>query len=92
MIGAAALAASILVVLAWPKEEPPVSRARPQQVEPTPRDRAEALRQKAYAACDRGAWAECKALLDEAKVLDPAGESDPHVKGRREAIRKANGP
>jgi hypothetical protein len=95
MVVAAALAAAALLVLAWPHPAV-VSHPRPQddgqQGEPTPRDRAEALREKAYAACDRKAWAECKAALDEAQGLDPAGEADPRVKASREAIRGAKGP
>jgi hypothetical protein len=32
------------------------------------------------------------ALLDEAKGFDPGGETDPRVKGSRDAIRGAKGP
>jgi hypothetical protein len=96
IVAAAALAAAVLLVETWPHSPPPVSQPRPhdngQQGEPTPRDRAEALREKAYAACDRKAWEECRALLDQAKALDPGGEADARVKGSREAIRGANGP
>jgi hypothetical protein len=96
MVAAAALAAAVLLVVAWPHSPGVVSRPRPhdngQQGEPTPRDRADALREKAYAACDRKAWEDCKALLDEAKGLDPGGETDPRVKSSRDAIRGAKGP
>jgi hypothetical protein len=93
MVAAAALAAVVLLSLRRP-EPKLTSRGNPyatQQHEPTPRDRAEALRQKAYAACDRRAWAECRDLLDEAKGLDPEGDGDPRVKSRRDSIRDAKG-
>jgi hypothetical protein len=93
MVAAAALAAAVLLVVAWPHSPDVVSQPRPHDDgQPTPRDRADALREKAYAACDRKAWEECKALLDEAKGLDPGGEADARVKGNREAIRGAKGP
>jgi hypothetical protein len=93
MVAAAALAAAGLLVLA--RHEPPVGSGHHddgQQHELTSRDRAEALRQKAYAACDKRAWAECRALLDDAKGLDPAGEADSRVKKSRDAIREAQAP
>jgi hypothetical protein len=89
---AAALAAAVLVVLTRPDHPDLVSSPYPGDAQPTIRDRAEALRQKAYAACGTKAWAECGALLDEAKGLDPPGETDPRVKILREAIRDAKRP
>jgi hypothetical protein len=93
MVAAAALAAGALLVVAR-REPVTTTHGNPyatQPPEPTPRDRAEALRQNAYAACDRRAWAECRRLLDEAKGLDPEGDADPRVKTRRDAIRDAKG-
>jgi hypothetical protein len=43
------------------------------------------LRDEAYAACDRAAWAPCEAKLDEAKRLDPAGDTAPEVRAARRA-------
>jgi len=49
----------------------------------TPAERASELRKQAFEACGRGHWNECLARLDEAKTLDPAGESDPEVQAAR---------
>jgi hypothetical protein len=37
------------------------------------------LRRKGYAACDAQLWRECLARLDEAKRVDPAGDTAPDV-------------
>jgi hypothetical protein len=44
------------------------------------------LRKEAFAACDARRWDECTRKLDEAKELDPAGESDERVVAARKAI------
>jgi hypothetical protein len=44
------------------------------------------LRKEAFAACDARRWDECARRLDEAKELDPAGESDDRVVAARKAI------
>jgi hypothetical protein len=45
-----------------------------------------ALRTRAAAACDSGAWTECRDLLDRAARLDPAGEGDPAIRAMRERV------
>jgi hypothetical protein len=90
MVAAAALAAAGILILT--KQDDTVSRGDPDNGQQHALDRAEALRQKAYATCDRKAWAECRALLDEAKALDPAGESNQRVTSNRDAIREAKAP
>src|ERR1700730_3427460 len=58
-----------------------VSRGRP-------RDATE-LRDEAYAACDAHRWRECGEKLDQAKQIDPKGESDPRVVEARRAVKAA---
>jgi hypothetical protein len=53
-------------------------------------DRAESLRKEATKACALSLWATCAAWLDEARKLDPAGESEPSVKKLREALDAAS--
>jgi hypothetical protein len=52
-------------------------------------DRAESLRQEATKACALSLWTTCAAQLDEARKLDPAGESEPSVKKLREELDAA---
>jgi hypothetical protein len=54
---------------------------------PTPQERAEALRNEAFDSCGEWLWAECDRKLDEAKQLDPGGESDLRVQGARKEVR-----
>jgi hypothetical protein len=48
--------------------------------------RAERLRGEAQASCAKAQWSACEASLDDARRLDPAGETAPDVKALREAI------
>ncbi len=89
---AAAAALAVLALVLWRlfhKDEPvaqPVPEPRPSSTDVAPEapiDRARALRDKAYKDCDRAAWQECLDRLDEAKGLDPAGDSDPRVGAAR---------
>ncbi|MBV9946731.1 MAG: hypothetical protein JOZ69_07785 [Myxococcales bacterium] len=50
---------------------------------------ASALRAEAFGLCDAARWAECRAKLDEAKTLDPAGDGDPKVGAARKRIDEA---
>jgi DNA-directed RNA polymerase specialized sigma24 family protein len=50
---------------------------------PTPLERADKLRQDAWAACHDSHWVKCAEALDEAKKLDPAGETRPEVQKMR---------
>jgi hypothetical protein len=99
----AAVAAGVLAIaavaerraiVAWfgGKEEPiqPDRWAPPK--EPTPRERAEKLRDEAAQACADHLWGRCASRLDEAKALDPAGEGEPKAQGMRAAIREATTP
>ncbi len=47
------------------------------------------LRSAAYAACDAYRWSECEEKLDQARAVDPGGESDPRVVAARKALREA---
>ncbi len=94
---AAAAALAVVALLLWRlfrKEEPitqPVpDRPAPSSV-PDPRslDRARALRDVAFQACDRSAWQECLDRLDEAKALDLAGDGDERVGAARARATEA---
>lgn len=56
--------------------------------EPTPTQRALALRTQAFAACKEAQWDPCLAWLDEAAQLDPAGDATPEVIAARAAAKK----
>lgn len=45
---------------------------------------AATLRRQAYQACDDRRWSDCVALLDDAKRVDPVGESAADVQAARE--------
>jgi hypothetical protein len=92
------LAAAVVVALLFAIANRPAIVARfhddqgPQDIRPeagpTPRERADELRDDALDWCAKGAWATCKTKLDEAAVLDPAGESEPRVQAARATIEK----
>ncbi len=54
-----------------------------------PAERAAAFREQAFKACGQQMWTLCEQKLDEAKTIEPEGESDPRVQQAREAIRSA---
>jgi len=58
----------------------------------SPLERAQALRQKALEQCAAGAYRECIAGLDEAKVLDPSGENASAIGQARAAAASAEQP
>jgi hypothetical protein len=59
---------------------------------PTPREQAEALRDLAVNACEEEFWALCRSQLDDAKTLDPGGESAERVQTARSAIEEGLHP
>ena len=67
-----------------PDIEPPSSVAAP--TEPSPADKALALRTAAFAACEKGRWDACEEHLDDANAFDPAGDTAPEVVAARRAI------
>jgi hypothetical protein len=52
----------------------------------SPVKHAAKLRAEAATACSKKAWTECEQKLNEARDIDPAGESDPPVVEERKAI------
>ena len=53
---------------------------------PSDHELAEARRGEAEASCARSDWVACKARLDDAARIDPAGESEPRVQKARQEI------
>jgi hypothetical protein len=87
-LGVAAVANQAAIV-AYVKGEP-IGPDRPwAPPTATPEQRAASIRGQAFAACDALRWTECVGRLDEAAVLDPAGESDPRVVSARRAVHDA---
>jgi hypothetical protein len=99
---AAAIGAMVLLlivmngaaIVAFFKGEPirPDDEWVPWKQEPTPQQRAAAIRKDAYTACADGLWVTCEAKLDEAKAIDPAGETDPRVVVARRAAYAGQHP
>ena len=75
---------SILVLVLKKKEPEPIAN------EDVPR--AAELREKAFEKCLAAAWADCVERLDEAKRLDPAGDSHPAVQQARENAKRGQTP
>ena len=60
---------------------------------PTPAERAAPLREEAYSECARWRWFECEQKLEQARLIDPAGDSDPRVaEARKQIADHAPGP
>ncbi|HEY4014542.1 MAG TPA: hypothetical protein VGM06_14470 [Polyangiaceae bacterium] len=89
----ASLAASVAVVLGVFDKTPnrEMLGAAPSDSATSPEDpsaRAASLRRAATAACKAKRWSMCRARLDEAAQIDPAGDKDPAVEEmRRSAVR-----
>ena len=64
-------------------EIPTVNLQVPEPPKPDPRKLAEDLRRGALRACDAAEWQRCLDGLDEAKALDPAGDTAPTVQAAR---------
>jgi DNA-directed RNA polymerase specialized sigma24 family protein len=90
----------VLVLLVVSAAIAAIVRARPPRIEAEPPyappsaapprtdlDIARELRDEAVRGCHEGAWGRCRDLLDEARSLDPAGETEPRVQAARRALR-----
>ena len=71
-------------------EAPPSSPVLPEA--PTPLDRARELRADAFAKCEAAEWQACLDTFDEAKRLDPIGDSAPDVVEARRRAADALAP
>jgi hypothetical protein len=80
-VGLLAAACFALFLIVKATQEPDIV-AHP----PTNRELAEAQRTAAEESCARKDWFACKASLDDAARLDPAGESEPRVQKARAVI------
>lgn len=95
-LAAAAIAAALIAVfamagpaiVAWFRGERigPDRDTVPRRELP-PELRAAQLRDEGFKACAAMQWVSCVAKLDEAKQLDPAGDSDPRVQEWRSAAQ-----
>jgi hypothetical protein len=95
-LAAAAVAVAVAVVfamnagtvVAWFRPGPPIGPDGGGMVPqpPSPQELAQALRWRARGECDRGALVECQRDLDEARGLEPAGETRPEVVEMRRVI------
>ncbi len=95
LAGSAAAAATVSTVV-WQqlaaRNEPaptqaPTSPPVPRPPAPDPVQLARQVRDRAFAACDRGEWKACEESLDLALQLDPAGDDSPAVGAARERIQ-----
>jgi hypothetical protein len=96
----AAAAAALLVVggaafverdaiVAWLQGPPPPLPIEPDHELPAPpsaRELAQKARDEAEKACAEGLWGRCNTRLNQARDLDPAGETEPRVVGLRQSI------
>jgi hypothetical protein len=79
-LGVATLAVKAPAVVAWwHGGKSPDIGADAAQRPPSELVRAEALRDDTERACQRRLWGTCESKLDEASLLDPAGERQPRV-------------
>jgi hypothetical protein len=97
VVGIAAAAALIAAAVASPEIVAMFKRdeIRPDEYDAMPQheltqdERAAQLRGRAFEECQARKWGTCVGLLDEARKLDPAGESDTRVKSWRFAAQSA---
>jgi hypothetical protein len=76
-------------VFAWLRGPTPPAPIEPDHeiaAPPTARELAERARDEAERACAEQHWGACNTRLDQARDLDPAGESEPRVVSLRKAI------
>jgi len=90
--GAVVAAAAVAVVAVEVAESRRGLEAIGPEPSSTPREQAALLRREALAACDTQDFAACTVKLDDAKRLDPAGESEPRVVAARAAIAASPAP
>lgn len=88
-LGATLLAMNFATVVAWFGPEPIGPDTADSALAGGPRERASKLRDAAVAACRASEWTTCSLKLDEARSLDPAGESEPRVVQARRDIADA---
>lgn len=87
-IVAAALTLAIIAWFAWTKEKaPPIAHDPVPTIAPKPVRAPAQLRAEATDACAKSAWRECLDKLDDARALDPAGETPELQSLRNEATR-----
>ena len=95
---AALITGAVVSIWLWRQREEKVAHPLPapsQQIAPeeiSDRDRALAIRKRAVTACDAEKWVECKEGLDEAKQLDPAGDTAPEVVRARDTMLEKTTP
>ncbi|MEZ4312528.1 MAG: sigma-70 family RNA polymerase sigma factor [Polyangiaceae bacterium] len=94
LAAAAALVVFGLILWRLLRKEEPIADPGPEPApsitaEPRSLDRARALRAEAFKACDRSSWQECLDRFDEAKSLDPEGDTDPAVGAARARATEA---
>jgi len=84
-----ALAAGVMAVASGPAQTviTAATAASPPQ---SASDVAEQMRFAAFRACDNGEWQRCLDLLDQARAIDPQGDSDPLVRFAREKATKGS--
>ena len=91
----AAVAALVLVIgtaLWYAKRAPDTEIAHEPPVEPTPEHQAKELRRAAYESCEAQQWRKCIETLDEAKRLDPKGDTQERVAAARRAAARGLAP
>jgi hypothetical protein len=86
LVAAAAAAVVAATVAGGSKHEPEAIGPDRPGPGPTPVQQAKRLRNEAFAACDTQDLLMCGKKLDEAKALDPAGESEPRVVEARKLL------
>ena len=91
-LGAAGLALLIGVGLLFHYAKRPVTVPPIAQEPVKPLERVRGIRQRALERCAAGAFDECVARLDEAKLLDPLGDSASVVQDARAAAMRAAQP
>jgi hypothetical protein len=85
---ALALAAAVALVIRAASPPPPVAHGRPDDMA----DAAD-LRREAQEACRARSWKTCLDRLDEARALDPSGDTNPEVQSlRHTAAERAGHP
>ncbi len=89
---AAAAATVVAVQLAGSRRGPDAIGPEPPSTTRTPHEQAARLRGEALAACDGHDFAVCTVKLDDARTLDPAGESEARVVAARAAIAASQEP
>ncbi len=83
--------AVIVLWIAWPRpsRHDDIVRDRPRIPSDEPHELAEEKRREAFERCEEKSFAPCLKLLDEARQMDPAGDSTPVVQRARKAAQDA---